>query len=62
MFEEPLVYRPKAWVRVDYVVVGAGKVVLCYEAVYKAKVLDAFTERKDADEYVWMMNLLVKED
>jgi hypothetical protein len=46
---------------VDYVVVGAGKVVLCYEVVYKAKVLDAFAERKDADEYVRMFNLLVKE-
>lgn len=61
MSEESWAWTPKAWVRVDYVVVGAGKVVLCYEVVYKAKVLDAFAERKDADEYVRMFNLLVKE-
>lgn len=54
MSEESWAWTPKAWVRVDYV-------VLCYEVVYKAKVLDALTERKDADEYVRMFNLLVKE-
>jgi hypothetical protein len=57
MSEESWAWTPKAWVRV----VWAGKVVLCYEVVYKAKVLDALTERKDADEYVRMFNLLVKE-
>lgn len=61
MSEESWAWAPRAWVCVDCVVVGAGKAVLCYEVVYKAKVLDTFTERKDADEYVRMFNLLVKE-
>jgi hypothetical protein len=57
MSEKSWVWAPKAWVRV----VWERKVVLCYEVVYKAKVLDAFIEREDADEYVRLFNLLTKE-
>ena len=57
MSNESLGYRPRAWIRVLW----ADKVQICYEVVYKARLVCVFAERDEADECVRMFNLLVKE-
>ena len=57
MSEESWAWAPKAWVRV----VWADKVQICFEVVYKARLVCVFAERDEADECVRMFNLLVKE-